>query len=43
MAADERRWVERIADWAAVTETGDRAEIDDLPDAAPIWQDAHGD
>ena len=40
MAADERRWVERIADWAAVTETGDRAEIDDLPDAAPIWQDA---
>jgi len=40
MPPDERRWVERITEWAAVTETGDRGEIDDLPDAAPIWQDA---
>ena len=36
-AADERRWLERIAEWAAATETGDRAEIDDLPDDLPLW------
>lgn len=35
-AADER-YVEAIAHWAQQTETGDRAEIDDLPDDLPFW------
>ena len=43
MPADERRWVERIADWAAATETGDRAEIDDLTGQrhVPVVDDEH--
>ncbi|MFQ5892716.1 MAG: ATP-dependent DNA helicase, partial [Nitrospinota bacterium] len=28
----------RIEAWARVTTTGDRAELDDLPDASPLWQ-----
>jgi ATP-dependent DNA helicase DinG len=34
---DDRRWLTRIAEWSALTETGDRAEIDDLPDDLPFW------
>jgi ATP-dependent DNA helicase DinG len=34
---DERRWLGRIGEWAAATPTGDRAEIDDLPDEFPFW------
>ena len=30
-------YVESIAEWARQTETGDRAEIEDLPDALPFW------
>ncbi|MDP7339460.1 MAG: DEAD/DEAH box helicase, partial [Vicinamibacterales bacterium] len=30
-------YVEAIADWAPHTETGDRAEIEDLPDDLPFW------
>lgn len=37
MTPAERRWVERIEEWAAATETGDRSEIEDLPDNAAIW------
>ncbi len=29
--------VEAIAEWAGQTETGDRAEIEDLPDDYPFW------
>jgi ATP-dependent DNA helicase DinG len=32
-------WLERIGEWVPHTETGDRAEIDDLPDDLPLWQD----
>lgn len=32
-------WMERIAEWLPATTTGDRAEIDDLPDHLPLWQD----
>ncbi len=32
-------WMERVADWLPETDTGDRAEIDDLPDVLPLWQD----
>ena len=37
LTAAEREWLTRIAEWAASTETGDRAEIDDLPDDFPMW------
>jgi ATP-dependent DNA helicase DinG len=39
MPPADRAWLHRIAEWAGVTETGDRAEIDDLPDDAPIWNE----
>jgi len=29
----------RIADWAQTTETGDRAELTDLPEDAEVWRD----
>ena len=33
----DRAWLDRIAEWAAATETGDRSEIEDLPDDLPFW------
>ena len=36
---EDRRWLDRIAEWASETPTGDRAEIDDLPDDLPLWAD----
>ena len=35
----EAKWVEAISDWSQTTETGDRAEIDDLPDQLKMWRD----
>lgn len=32
-------WLSRIGEWLPETATGDRAEIDDLPDDLPLWQD----
>lgn len=32
-------WLERIGEWLPHTQTGDRAEIDDLPDELPLWHD----
>ena len=32
-------WLTRIEEWLPHTITGDRAEIEDLPDALPLWQD----
>jgi len=37
--AGDRRWLHAIADWATETQTGDRAEIEDLPDDLPLWQE----
>ena len=37
--AGERRWLKRITAWAAETETGDRSEIDDLPDDLALWSE----
>jgi ATP-dependent DNA helicase DinG len=37
LPASDRRWLADIAEWAADTETGDRAEIDGLPDDLPLW------
>ena len=35
----DRRWMQQIAEWASVTNTGDRAEIDDLPDDIRLWSE----
>jgi ATP-dependent DNA helicase DinG len=37
LPASDRRWLAHITEWTTVTETGDRAEIDDLPDDLPLW------
>lgn len=37
LAETERVWLERIAEWSTQTETGDRGEIDELPDDMPMW------
>lgn len=41
----ERRWMQEIAEWSTETVTGDRAEIEDLPDDFTLWSDmtANGD
>jgi ATP-dependent DNA helicase DinG len=31
--------LDSLGEWAAVTETGDRAELEDLPDDSGIWQE----
>jgi ATP-dependent DNA helicase DinG len=35
----DRHWLARIADWAELTDTGDRAEVDDMPDDLPFWSE----
>ena len=35
----ERSYLEVVEQWAGQTETGDRAEIEDLPDDVPIWNE----
>ncbi|MEO8480674.1 MAG: ATP-dependent DNA helicase [Acidobacteriota bacterium] len=37
LPASDRRWLEHIGEWASETATGDRAEIDDMPDDLPLW------
>src|SRR5262245_5181863 len=39
LSVEERSWLARISEWAAATETGDRAEIEDLPADLPFWND----
>jgi ATP-dependent DNA helicase DinG len=36
---DERAAIEAIDEWSRGTETGDRAEIEDLPEDLPFWSD----
>jgi ATP-dependent DNA helicase DinG len=38
-SADERAYLRLIAEWARDTQTGDRAEIEDLPEDLPFWND----
>jgi ATP-dependent DNA helicase DinG len=40
-AADtgEGEWLARIDEWAGATDTGDRAEIDDMPDDLALWSE----
>ena len=33
----DREWLSRVAEWASETDTGDRGEIDDLPDDLSLW------
>jgi len=37
----EQEWVSRIAVWSRETETGDRAELADLPDGLRMWRDVN--
>lgn len=37
MTDEETRWMDIIDEWLPATETGDRAEIADLPDHLPFW------
>jgi ATP-dependent DNA helicase DinG len=39
LVADERDWLARIAEWSTETQTGDRAEIEDLPDDLAFWSE----
>jgi ATP-dependent DNA helicase DinG len=39
--AGEAPWVGRIAEWSRETDTGDRAEIADLPDRLRLWRDVN--
>lgn len=37
LPASDQRWLADIGEWATETATGDRAEIEDLPDDLPLW------
>jgi ATP-dependent DNA helicase DinG len=37
LSADEQHWLETIGEWLPETETGDRAELTEMPDALPFW------
>ena len=37
--AVERVYLDALGEWAAQTETGDRAEVEDLPDNFPLWNE----
>src|SRR5215510_1413575 len=39
LSTEEREWLNRVKEWAGVTETGDRVELEDLPDDLPLWMD----
>jgi ATP-dependent DNA helicase DinG len=36
---DDARYIRLIDEWSRDTDTGDRAEIEDLPEDAPFWND----
>jgi ATP-dependent DNA helicase DinG len=38
-AGDEQRWLDTIAEWLPETKTGDRAELTEMPDAFPFWNE----
>jgi ATP-dependent DNA helicase DinG len=37
LSSDEARTLRQISEWAQETDTGDRSEIEDLPDDLPLW------
>jgi ATP-dependent DNA helicase DinG len=38
-ADDEQRWLDTIAEWLPETQTGDRAELTEMPDLFPFWSE----
>ncbi len=38
---EEAKWVGAISEWSRTTETGDRAEIAELPDRLKLWRDVN--
>jgi ATP-dependent DNA helicase DinG len=39
LPASDHRWLSQIGQWLESTVTGDRSEIEDLPDHLPLWAD----
>ena len=39
LIAGDQAYVDALHEWAGQTETGDRAEVEDLPDDFPLWQE----
>ena len=39
LPAADQAYVDTLQEWAGQTETGDRAEIEDLPDDFPLWHE----
>lgn len=39
LSEDEQRWLARIAEWLPETTTGDRGELEDMPDGLPFWSE----
>jgi len=39
LTATDRNWLALIAEWLEGTDTGDRSEIENLPDHLPLWSD----
>ncbi len=35
----DRAYLETLGQWASQTETGDRSEVEDLPDTLPLWKE----
>ena len=38
-SADDERHIRLIDEWSRETETGDRAELEDIPEGAPFWNE----
>lgn len=39
LAEDEQRWLDTIEEWLPETETGDRAELTEMPDSFAFWNE----
>ena len=37
LGEEEQRWLDTLAEWLPETQTGDRAELTDMPDSFPFW------
>jgi ATP-dependent DNA helicase DinG len=37
LSEEEQRWLDTIDEWLPETQTGDRAELADMPDSFPFW------
>ncbi len=39
LGEEEQRWIDTLAEWLPETQTGDRAELTDMPDSFPFWME----